>query len=249
MRYLFLLLFFFITGSAMAQFSFNGKVGINDMHVRVSQTKIPDYQYSDQLGWQVGANVEYQTSSQIGFFLYIGAAFRHAGFDRDSAFANDTAYLYSFRPNFLCLPFGAGYKFPLPNKDLQLKVYLGINPQIGVGGKLKTYQLYYNNPFIDPNAPTDLQKTLYSKRKVDFGDNASSKKFAYDFAAANWGVQLGAGLDLKNIGEVELLYSHGFTNALPGKRKATEIAKFSFIDLNFKIDIPNKEIKLKKKSS
>lgn len=243
MRYIFFVLIILFSNAVAAQFTFNAKVGINGMHVRVASTKIPDYRYSDGLGWQVGGNVEYQTSSQLGFFLYMGAAFRHSGNDRDSAFAAlDTGNVYSYRPNFVAIPYGIGYKFPLKNKDMRLKVYVGLQPQIGVGGKLKTYQLYYNNPFIDPNASTELQKTLSDNRKINFGDNASSKKFSFDYAIANWGVQTGIGLDLVKMGEIELLYSHGFTNALPGRRKTLEIAKFSFLDLNLKLDLPNKAI-------
>ena len=244
MRYLFLILSFLTFGTAMAQFTFNGKVGVNGMHVRVSKTKIPDYKYSNGLGWQIGANVEYQTSSQLGFFLYMGAAFRHSANDRDSSFAAvDTGNLYRYKPNFLCIPYGIGYKFPLKNPDLKLKVYVGLNPQIGVGGKIKRYQVYYNDPNINPNASKDLQKILYDTKKLTFGDKAASKQFSYDYATANWGFQTGIGLDLSKTAEIELMYTNSFTNGLPGKRRSDEIAKFSFLDLNFKIDFPNAALK------
>ena len=232
-----------ISSVSMAQFTFNGKVGVNMMHVRVNKTKIPDYNYSNGIGWQLGATAEYQTSSQLGFFLYMGANFRHSVNDKDSSFAAiDTGNIYSYRPNFLCIPYGIGYKFPLKNPDLQFKVYAGLNTQLGIGGKIRKYSVFYIDPLGNPNASTDLQKILKGKKRISYGDKAQSKDFSYDYATANWGIQFGAGIDLTKTAEVELLYCHEFTNGLPGKRRTDEVAKFSFLDLNFKIDLPNKVI-------
>src|SRR6185369_17047419 len=94
-------------------------------------------------GWQAGVGTDYHTV--FGYFLYMGAGLRRETWERDSLshYFQDTVYEYHYSPLFLALPFGIGYQFPL-DKKLSLKVYGGLNVQVGLAGNVKKNVLFYS---------------------------------------------------------------------------------------------------------
>jgi len=222
--------------AAEAQFSLHAYAGPNLTGVDIRRTQIPNISYQTNLGWQVGAGFEYQTSPHIGLFFHLGTSYVHRSFFRDSVGGGDTTSTLSIRPNFVGLPLGVGYKFPLSEK-LTLKAYGGLNIQIGLSGQQYRYIYFYENPNIDPNASEELQKKLVSVDNLRFGDR-NRKDFTYDYASTDWQFMFGAGLMLNNEFEGMITLNKGFTNILPGRRATTEIQHFALYNLSLKYNFP-----------
>lgn len=237
MRFLILAVFFYLSSNANAQFSLHAYAGPNLTDVNVRNTRVQNIEYQTNVGWQIGSGVEYQTSPHIGLFMHLGASFVHRSFFKDSAIASDTVFSYSIRPNFVGLPLGAGYKFPLKNERLTLKVYAGVNIQIGLSGQKYKYKYFYNNTIIDPNAPSGLQKDLIGVENISFGDR-NRRDFTFDYASTDWQFLFGTGLMFDKKYELMLTYNKGFTNILPGRRTTPEIQQFTLVNLNFKYIFP-----------
>src|ERR1043166_7303836 len=141
MKYLLLMISFCTGVTAMAQFSYYGQAGANYTDVRVTRsTGIEETQGG--FGWQLIGGAEYHT--QWGYFLYLGTGLRHQEYERDSLsnYVQDTVYEYHYRPLFINFPFGIGYRFPI-NKNLGIKVYGGMNMQVGLRGHVTKNVLYY----------------------------------------------------------------------------------------------------------
>lgn len=237
MRLLILTAFLCFASISKAQFSLHAYAGPNLTDINVRNTRVQDIKYQSNIGWQFGSGVEYQTSPHIGLFMHLGASFVHRSFFKDSTVSGDTIFSYSVRPNFIGLPLGAGYKFPLKNDRLTLKVYAGINIQIGLSGQQYKYKYFYNNTIIDPGAPSGLQKELIGVENIRFGDR-NKKDFSFDYASTDWQFLLGTGLMLDNKYELMLTYNKGLTNILPGRRTTPEIQQFTLVNLNFKYILP-----------
>ncbi len=242
MRYILFVIVFFVANSLCAQetknqFTYKIYGGVNDTHIKVVRTDFKNYKYSDGIGWQAGIATEYQPLL-FNYFLYINVGLKNFGYSRDTIYTSDTVLSYNLKPLFLDVPFGIGFRFPLKNTKYTFKVYGGINTLVGLGGKLQTLQLYYNNLNIDPNLPTGLQKRLLSETGLNFGDR-NKKTFIFDYATTNWSLQLGTGIDLKRTAELSLFYNVGLTNVLPGRNITNEIQKLRVLELNLKIDFPN----------
>ena len=142
MKYLLVMISLCIGFAANAQFSFYGQAGGNYTDIRVTRTTGIE-ETKGGFGWQLIGGMEYHTS--FGYFLYLGAGLRHQTYERDSLsyYFQDTLYEYHYRPLFISFPYGIGYQFKL-EKDLSLKIYGGMNTQVGLGGHVTKNVLYYN---------------------------------------------------------------------------------------------------------
>ena len=158
-------------------------------------------------------------------------------------FFPDTVAKFKYTPLFINFPFGIGWQFPL-EKKLSLKLYGGLNIQVGVAGKVKKHNLFYQQDSTGEKPV--LIRSESSDRDLRFG-RSSRKKYPYDYANSNWGVQLGTGIDFNNSFELNVFYHHGFTNFLPNKDAAVEINKLSFFEVNARIYLPNDYLSERKK--
>jgi outer membrane protein with beta-barrel domain len=245
MRYCLLLICVWITFTATAQFNMNfyTQAGGNYTTIRIPRTTGIETS-NGGYGWQLGIGTEYYTS--FGYFIYLGIGVRNEVYNKDStsAFFPDTVSKFKYKPLFLSIPFGIGLKLPL-EKKLSLKIYAGLNIQVGVSGKVTKRKLYYT--FDSATQQTVLTKTDVSKHDIRFGRN-SDARYAYDYNNSNWGAHIGAGIELNNSFELNVFYHYGFTNFLPDRDAAVEINKLSFIEVNARIYLPDNYIGTKKKS-
>ena len=244
MKYCLLLIGIIVTYSASAQFNFKfyTQAGANYSDVRISRTTGVETT-KDGFGWQGGIGTEYHTS--FGYFVYIGANIRKESYRKDSisAFFPDTVSQVKYTPLFLSIPIGIGWEFPV-EKNISLKAYGGLNIQVGVAGKANRHDLYYQRD--SATAKPVLLRTETSEHDLKFGRN-SRKKYAYDYANSNWGIQVGTGIMFCNSFELDVFYHHGFTNILPNKDAAVEINKLSFFEVNARLYLPNQYWSDKKK--
>lgn len=229
----------FISTAAFSQFNMNfyGQAGGNFSSVRITRTTGIE-KSNGGYGWQAGIGTEYQTN--FGYFLYLGAGLRHETFEKDStsAFFPDTISQFKYAPLFLNLPFGIGYPLQL-NKNVTLKLYAGLNVQVGVAGKVVRHDLFYQQD--SAGGPPALIRTETNKHDLHYG-RSSSKRFSYDLANSNWGINIGAGIDLMKSLEVNVFYHHGFTNFLPNRDAAKEVNKLGFFEVNARVYLPNSYI-------
>ena len=242
MKYLLVVIFFCTCAAAMGQFSFYGQAGANHTDIRTTRTTGVE-KTSGGFGWQAIGGLQYHT--QFGYFLYMGTGLRHQAYERDSLsrYFQDTVYEYQYRPLFINFPFGIGYQFPI-QKKLSLKVYGGLNIQVGLGGHVTKNILYYS--YDSTTNSSSLVREESSSHELKYG-RASRRQYTYDLANSNWGLHLGVGLNFMNSGEVSIAYSHGFNNFLPNRDVAQEINKMSFIELNLKFYLPNDYLDERKK--
>lgn len=243
MRYL-LLLISFITTVASAQFNMNfyGQAGANYTSVRITRTTGIE-KSNGGFGWEAGIGTEYNTTWK--YFLYLGAGLRHQAYERDStsAFFPDTVSQFKYRPLFLNFPFGIGYPFKL-NKDINLKIYGGLNVQVGMGGRVKRHDLFYQQDSL--GGQPKLIRSEVNEHDLHYG-KASKKRYSYDLANSNWGVNIGTGVDIMQSFELNVFYHHGFTNFLPNRDAAAEVNKLDFVEINARFYLPNTYISGKKK--
>jgi hypothetical protein len=234
MKYLLLVIALGIGTATIAQFNFYTQAGGNYTSIRITRTTGIENE-NGGFGWQAGFGTEYHT--QFGYFVYLGAGLRHESYERDSlsSFFPDTVSEYKYRPLFINFPFGIGYQFPLKNQ-LSLKVYGGLNTQVGLAGKVTKNNLFYG--FDSVTNSSFLIRKESNTHSLKYG-RASRRRYAYDLANANWGVNFGVGLNYMNSAEVNVFYHHGFNNFLPNRDAAEEINKLGFVELNVKIYFPN----------
>lgn len=224
---------------AKAQFSFNANAGANYSYAHITTSAQNNSKFRGGFGWQFGASTEYTTG--FGYFLYMGANLAQRNYKRDSAYNTDTVYSYKYRPLFVNIPFGIGFKKPI-TQSLSLKFYMGLNTQVGIAGKIQREKSFYGNTFTDPNYKGELITISDPKTNIKYGDKGSkkaAKPSPYTFAVANWGINPGIGIDFMNSAELKLSYSYSFTNFLPGKKSTVEIYKLRMVELNLKVDYPN----------
>ncbi len=236
MKYCLLLICIVLTLSATAQydFKFYTQAGANYSTIRIPKTTGIETS-NGGYGWQLGLGTEYHT--KFGFFLYLSTAIRKETFSRDSlsAYYPDTVSQLKFSPLFVSFPVGIGVQLPL-NKKISLKLYGGLNVQIGVAGKLKRRDLYY---VLDSSTQQPvLARSAISEHDLQFGRN-STKRNPQDLANTNWEAHLGAGVNFNNSIELNVFYHHGFTNFLPNRNSSVEINKLSFFEVNARIYFPN----------
>jgi len=226
----------------MAQFNFYTQAGANYTHVRITRTTGIE-KTQDGAGWQAGIGTEYHT--KFGYFIYLGAGLRQETYERDSLslYFQDTVTEYHYRPLFINFPWGIGYEFPL-NKQVSVKLFGGLNPQVGLAGTVTKNILFY---------ATDSTNDFYHLIKQESGTHnlkygrASRRTYAYDMANANWGLHVGVGLTFMNSAQVNVFYHHGFTNFLPNRDAAQEINKLSFFEINLRAYFPNDYLNERKK--
>ena len=242
MKYLVLVISLCACVVAKAQFNFYGQAGGNYTDVRVTRTTGIEKTKAG-FGWQLIGGTEYHT--HFGYFLYLSAGLRRQAYERDSLsyYFQDTVYEYHYKPLFINFPFGIGWQFPL-EKNLSLKVYGGMTMQVGLGGHVTTNVLYY--AYDSASNSSSLVREESSKHGIKYGKQ-DKKQYSYDLANSNWTVNLGAGLNFMNSGEISVAYHHGFTNFLPNKDVAEEINKMSFIEINLKFYLPNNYLDERKK--
>jgi hypothetical protein len=244
MKYCLLLICVGITSAVTAQFNMNfyTQAGGNYTTIRIPRTTGIE-KANGGYGWQLGIGTEYHTS--FGYFVYLGIGVRQESYNKDSvsAFFPDTVTQFKYKPFFLNFPVGIGWQFPV-EKKLSLKVYAGLNVQVGVSGKVTRRDLYYM--FDSTTQKTVLTRTDISEHDMRFGRN-SRKKYTYDYTNSNWGAHIGAGIVLNNSFELNIFYHHGFTNFLPNRDAAVEINKLSFFEVNARIYLPNNYIRSKNK--
>lgn len=232
MRYFLLILGIFVSGSLMAQtFTYSVKAGVNATNVRVIDTDYPEFKYSNNIGWQAGANVEYMTGFQ--FYLYTGAGLTQRGYQNYKV-RFDTLTTNTYRPMFLAIPFGIGYRMPL-SENYSLKLFGGTNVHLGLGGKITTDKAYYAEEGNNEYKLVDIET---ERRDIRYGDR-NRKTTGYDYAIGNWGFQFGTAIELNKIAELEFQYHVGLNNFLPGKKSTPEIQKMNIVEANIKIDFPN----------
>ncbi len=243
MKYCLLLICIFLTAVSTAQYNINfyTQAGTNYTKVRIPKT--PGIETTDgKFGWQVGFGTEYHTT--FGYFVYLGAGVIKESYGKDSTSKAlpDTVSHFEYHPLFINFPLGIGWQFPLA-KELSLKLYVGLNMQVGVSGKASKHNLYYK--YDSGRQKNILMRTDGSEHDLRFG-RASTRANSYDYANTNWGAQLGAGINLKNSFELSVFYHHGFTNFLPGRDAVDEINKLSYFELDARIYLPNSYFRNKK---
>lgn len=236
MKYCLLLICIVLTLSATAQFDFKfyTQAGANYTTIRIPRTTGIETS-NGGYGWQLGIGTEYHT--KFGFFLSLGVDGRNESYKRDSIsfFFPDTVTQYKNKVFFIGFPVGIGWQIPI-DKRLSLKVYTGLNVQIGVAGKVNRRDLYY--VFDSTTQQTVLTRTESSEHDMRFG-RTSPKKYPRDLANSNWGIHVGTGINFNNSVELNVFYHHGLTNFLPNRDAAVEINKLSFFEVNTRIYFPN----------
>jgi hypothetical protein len=134
-----------MTFAATAQFNMNfyTQAGGNYTTIRIPRTSGIETS-NGGYGWQLGIGTEYHTS--FGYFIYLGIGVRNETYNKDSlsTFTPDTVSQLKYRPLFLSVPFDIGLKVPL-EKKLSLKIYAGLNIQVGVSGKVTKRNYYTAN--------------------------------------------------------------------------------------------------------
>lgn len=227
MRYWLLTVGIFISVFAKAQFGFYAEGGGNGSFVRA--TRSPGKVTSDGgAGWQFGIGTEYHT--QWDWFLYFSIDVEGKTFKKKYDSLNLTIRNYTYKPVLLNTPFGIGYEFPI-TKSVGLRVYGGVNVQIGLGGT------------VTQNATLKLdtsgERIVYNKHNINYGRSINvQSEFQSDLANTLWGLNIGAGLNFSKSVEVALMYQEGFLNILPGGDGNPEIDKLRSVMLNVKFYFP-----------
>src|ERR1044072_3351313 len=148
MKYCLLLICITLTLSVSAQFDFRfyTQGGANYSTIRIPKTTGIETS-NGGYGWQLGIGTEYHT--KFGHFIYLSAGGRNETFSKDSTTSHrpDTVAQFKYSPLFVTLPVGIGWQCPL-TKKMDLKVYGGLDIQIGVAGKVKRRDLYYTRDSI-----------------------------------------------------------------------------------------------------
>jgi hypothetical protein len=235
MKYCLLLIGIFLTVTATAQFPFNFYVQAGGNYTTIRIPRTTGIETSDGgFGGQVGIGTEYHTV--FGYFVYLGAGIRQQSFEKDSlpSYHGDTVSQFKYNPVFINVPVGIGWQFPL-KKNLDLKLYGGLNVQIGVAGKVRKHTLYYSRDSVTQQPVLTREES--NSHTLKFG-RASRRNVSYDFASTNFTAHLGAGILFNQSLELNVFYHYGFTNFLPNQAFAEEINKLSYFEVNAKIYIP-----------
>lgn len=235
MKYLLLAAGIFVSTFVHAQFGFYALAGANysDIHITRGAGEING---KGGVGWQAGGGIEYHT--QFGYFLYMGTEFASQQFKKDSASEgfHNVVSNYTYKPLFVNVPFGIGYQFNLA-KDIGLKLYGGLNTQIGVGGKLTRNANYYIQDSVT-GQPVHV-RTDNDAHTINYGRSIQvQSEFRSDLANTVWGLNIGAGLKFSKSVEVTVFYQEGLTNILPGGDAAPEIDKLRSVTINVKFYFP-----------
>lgn len=230
MKYLILLVGLIITTTVNAQFGFYVKGGGNYSFLRDTRSQ-GIVTGKSGFGWQAGFGTEYHTN--FGYFLYLGMDLASQSFKKDSVSTDGHSYVsnYSYKPLFLNFPFGIGYQFDL-TKDVGLKLYGGVNTQVGIGGNVSRNANY----FLDSASGN---QSSYDKHKINFGRSVQvNNEFRSDLNNTIWGLTIGAGLNFSKSVEVSLFYQEGLNNILPGGDAAEEIDKLRSLSIDLKFYFP-----------
>ena len=237
MRYWLLSVGIFISFFAKAQFGFYAEGGTNYSSVRAtrSQGKVKG---NGGAGWQVGIGTEYHT--QWDWFLYFSLDVEGKSFKKtfDSLNQHKVIRNYTYKPILINTPFGIGYQFDV-TKNIGLKVYGGVNVQIGTGGTVSQSTTLKD---------TSGDHNTYNKHNINYGRSPNLQtEFQSDLANTLWGVNIGAGLNFNKSVEVGLMYQEGFLNILPGGDGVPEIDKLRSVYLNVKFYFPRNYYNAKQK--
>lgn len=219
-----------------AQFGFYVEGGPNYSMIRATRSAgIVDGK--GEVGWQLGGGVEYHFMND--FFMYMGTNFSSQTFLKDSSSINDTVVSkYNIHPYFINVPFGFAYQFNF-TKTLGLKVYAGLNTQIGVAGKLKRRTDFYTTN--GNTTPPEHVRSEYDNHKINFGrDPNVSSDYRNDLGNTIWGLNIGAGLNINKRLEANIFYQEGLNNILPGGDGAPEINKLRSVTVNLRFYFPGK---------
>ena len=244
MKYLLVALGIFVSSMVHAQFGFYAEGGLNyaDMHVTRSAGEATG---KGGAGWQAGVGVEYHT--QFGYFLYLGTDLSSEQFKKDSSSLGFHSVVshYVYKPLFVNVPFGIGYQFKL-TKDIGLRVYGGLNTQIGVGGKVTRNTNYFTQDSVT-GQPVHVGADN-DTHKLNFGRSIQvQNEFRSDLANTIWGLNIGAGLNFSKSIEIAVIYQEGLTNILPGGDAAPEINKLRSVTVNLKFYFPKNYYTTKQK--
>ncbi|MBV9962226.1 MAG: PorT family protein [Parafilimonas sp.] len=228
MKYLILLLGLFVTTALHAQFGLYVEGGGNYSSLRDTRSQ-GIVNGKSGIGWQVGFGTEYHTG--FGYFLYLGLDLASQNFKKDSSSADGhVTSNYNYKPLFLNFPFGIGYQFDV-TKDVGLRVYGGINTQVGIGGNV-TRNSYY---ILDSSGT----RSSYNKHKIHYGRSIQvTNEFQSDLNNTIWGLTVGAGLNFSKSVEVTVFYQEGLNNILPGGDAAPEINKLRMVSVDLKLYFP-----------
>ena len=236
MKYCLLLIGIFLTLAATAQLPINfyAQAGGNYTTVRIPRTTGMETS-NGGFGEQLDVGTEYHTV--FGYFVYLGVGIRQESFNKDSLslYYRDTVSQFKYTPVYVNVPVGIGWQCSL-SKNIDFKLYGGLNIQIGAAGKIHKHTLYYSRDSVTQQPVLKHEETY--THNLTFG-KASRKKFGYDFASTNFGGHLGAGILFNQSLELNVFYHYGFTNFLPNGAVAEEINKLSYFEINARIYIPN----------
>lgn len=236
MKYCLLLIGILFTLAATAQFPINfyAQAGGNYSTIRIPRTTGIETT-NGGFGGQIDIGTEYHTV--FGYFFYLGLGIKQESFKKDSlpSHYRDTVSQFKYTPVFANIPIGIGWQFPL-KKNLDFKLYGGLNIQIGVAGKVSKHTLYYSADSVTQQPVLTREES--NDHDLKFG-RASSKRLVYDFASTNFGGHLGAGIVINQSFELNVFYHYGITNFLPNGAKAEEINKLDYFEVNARIYIPN----------
>lgn len=239
MRYYLLTAGILFTTLLHAQFGFYAEGGGNYTTIHASRSA-GIVKGTGAFGGQAGMGVEYHM--QGDYFFYFGTDISVQSFKKDSASTDHHSAIskYTYNPLLVNVPFGMAYQFNL-TKTVGLKVYGGINTQIGVGGKVKISSSYTDTS-ISGN------RTSYNKHNIHYGRSINvQSEFQSDLNNTIWGLNIGAGLNINKSVEVMLMYQEGLTNILPGGDGAPEVDKLRSVTLNLKFYFPKNYYTAKQK--
>lgn len=237
MKYCLLLIGIFSTAVATAQFNMNfyTQAGGNyTTPIRITRTTGIETS-NGGFGGQIGIGTEYHTA--FGYFVYLGANLIKESYTKDSlsSYIPDTVSHFIYNPIFLNFPLGVGWQLPI-TKKLSLKAYGGLNVQVGVSGTVRRRISYY--AYDSTQQQNVLIHTTRNEHDLRYG-RLSRKRYTYDYANSNWGINIGTGINLNNSFELNVFYYHGFTNILPNRDFAVEVNKLSYFEVNARMYFPN----------
>jgi hypothetical protein len=239
MRYLLLTLGVFISAALHAQFGFYVHGGGNYSMVRATRSQGIE-NGKGGYGWQAGFGTEYHT--QDGYFFYLGVDLAGQAFKIDSTSTDGHSVVtnYKYKPLLVNFPLGIAYQFDL-TKNVGLKLYGGVNTQIGVGGNISRS----SNFTLD--TVTGLRSS-FDKHRIHYGRSIQvASEFQSDLNNSIWGLNIGAGLNFSKSVEVMLMYQEGLTNILPGGDAKPEIYKLRSVSLDVKFYFPQNYYSTKEK--
>ena len=200
----FLIMAFFITNSANAQFSFGGEAGLNFFNatqkiqtigISSFENNKGSYRAAGKIGGFVNFLVKNRLDLRTGIY-YSMKGFRNLTFNRNVIIFEDR-YKWDANINYLEIPLNIFLRIVKTKK-----IYFGPGAYFGygIGGKVRITTYAWGQESTE-------------EKQIKFGE--VSRDEIYDFRRCDYGVQLSAGYHLTNNLFIQAQYSQGLANTLP----------------------------------